>query len=582
MTLKFIARIELLPGRMVRSGVLPLLLAGTIICGFISPSAAQGANDQKSVAVRDFGAIPGDGACDAAAINAAIRHAQATNAEIVQFEAGTYNLRYEEGTLPTILLHGATDLTLRGAVDATGEPTTVLELNLPLRNEFGVRHLDCRDGRNIALENLVFDLDPPFSTSGQVIAVDRDERVVTVEIFPGMPHFEGMKCFSANSWDLETRDLLPVDPLTINMREPYFENLWHRVEDPDKVIYAIRNMPFTDTVQVGDGISWHFSVVTTHGFNLAFNTIDGLSLHNLRIHNSITLSAKTYDSRDITITDVRIEPKGHALAVGPRDGIHISNPRGRLLVDGLYVKGVRWDPLVSRVNFVTVREVNGNRLECTYRAVGNPDTIFQVGDMVDFWSGEKPFRMQVTDLTVLSRRGEKRFLLEFDREIPDHVTPGSLISPPTWDEAVIRNSWFEGNCGTAIVYENTNLIVENNVFRNNTYNAIGIGPTSLNTGAFGNGIIIRNNLFSGGGWVSKYGKNHGIITTFQQHPHFTHEAYNSNILIENNFFKDLDYNDQICAIHIKNAQDVVIRNNHYINVPRKVVVDEASTANIAW
>lgn len=532
------------------------------------------------VFVKDFGAIPDDGKCDAAAINEAIRYAKANGASLVTFDAGVYNLRYNDANSPTIRINGAQNLTLSGAVDSVGEPSTILELNLPLQNEFGVRHIDCRNGKNITIENLVFDLNPRFSTSGKITFLDRDERIVHVEILPGLPHFEGMKCFSSNSWDLETRELIPVDALTINMENPYFENLWHRVEDSDRVIYSIRNMPFTDTVSVGDGISWHFSVLTTHGFTMAFNTVDGLSLHNLRIYNSITLSVKTYDSRDIFITNVRIEPEGNSLAVGPRDAIHLSNPRGKLLVDGLYVKGVRWDPFVSRVNFVTVREIDENRLVCTYRAAGNPDTIFQVGDMVDFWSGEKPFQLQIQEVEILNRRGEKKIALIFDKVIPDSVKTGSYISPPAWDKAVIRNSVFEGNCGKALVYQNANLLVENNVFRNNTYNAIGIGPTSLNTGAFGNGIIIRGNHFCGGGWVSKYGKNHGIITIFEQHPNFSNESYNSSILIEDNFFNNLDHNEEIVAVHIRNARDVKVRNNHYNNVPRRILIDEESTRNI--
>lgn len=563
--------------------LLLLIALGSISESVNAEPVTQEVVNESVVSVRKFGAIPDDGECDVAAINEAIRDAVANGVKVISFEAGTYNLRYKEGAdLPTLLIQDASELTLRGAVDTAGAPMTTLELNLPLENEFGVRHLNARGGNDLVIENLIFDLNPRYSTSGKVIEVNREEGLVRVEIFPEMSHFEGMKCYSSNSWDLETRDLLLEDALTINMREPYFENLWQRVEDPDRIVYEIRNMPFVDTLNVGDGISWHFSARTTDGFTMAFHAIDGLVLRNLRIYNSITLSAKTYDCWDISIVDVRIEPVGNSLAVGPRDAIHISNPRGRLLVDGLYIKGVRWDPLVSRVNFVTVQKVDGNRLECTYTVSGDPDRLFQIGDRVDLWSGEKPLRMHIANKEVLSNTGEKRLILELDEEIPDYVKPGSLISPKTWDEAIIRNSVFEGNCGTPIVYENENLLVENNIFRNNTYTAIGIGSTSLNTGAFGSHIVIRGNLFIENGWISKYGKNHGMITTFHQHPAFRNEAYNSDILIEQNFFVNLDYNDEICGIHLRNARDVTIRNNHFINVPRPVLIDKASTENIVW
>ena len=533
------------------------------------------------VSVRDFGAVPDDGNCDAAAINAAIQYARGNSATAVEFQPGVYNLKYQEGgASPTLILYDVSDLMLLGQADSSGEPATVLELNLPLRNNFGVRHLDARNSRNLRLENLVFDLNPRYSTSGKVIEVIPENEEVRVEILPGMPHFEGMRCYSANAWDLETRDLLPVPPLTINMEDPYFENLWHRVEDEERIVYSIRNMPFVDLVNVGDGISWHYSVQTTSGFTLAFNTIDGLELHNLRIHNSITLSMKAYDTRDITITDVRIEPVGNSLAVGPRDAIHLSNPRGELYVENLYIKGVRWDPFVSRVNFVTVVAVDGDTLECVYSVVGNPDTFFQKGDQVDFWAGDEPFKMEVSGVEVLSPRGEKRFRLKFTEDLPDFVNAGTLISPPTWDAAVIRDSVFEGNSGTAIVYENANLIIEGCLFRNNTYNAIGLGPTSLNTGAFAENVVIRDNHFSASNWVSKYGRNHGMITTFEQHPMFSNEPYNRNITIIGNVFEDIDYNEQVAAIQIRNAQNVSIDSNVFRNVSNTVVVDPDSTREI--
>jgi hypothetical protein len=542
--------------------------------------ATRSTATDRAVPVADFGAFPGDGACDAEAITDAVTYARNTGARTVVFERGVYNLRHRKHFSPTIQLKDLQDVTLSGAIGDAGEPATVLELNLPLKNGFGVRHLAAQNCSNLVLENLVFDLAPRYTTSAKVIHVDREQQFVEVEMLPGQTHFEGMKCYSANAWDLQTRELLPVNALTINMQEAYFDNLWQRTDHPNTVRYAIRNMPFAATVNVGDGISWHFSARTTQGFTLAFSDIAGLSLRNLRIHNSITLSVKIYDSRDVSITDVRIEPTGNSLAVGPRDGIHISNARGRLLVDNLRVKGVRWDPFVSRVNFMTVREVRGKVLECIYSVVGNPDTLVQAGDVLDFWSGDRPFRMEVAQVTVLSRRGDKRLRLEFEADIPATVRTGSLVSPPTWDEAVIRNSSFEGNFGTPIVYENSNLLLENNVFRNNSYGAVGIGPTSLNTGAFGHNIVIRNNLFADSGWVSKYGGGCGVIAIFESHPEFKHEAYNTRIVIENNTFANRTLPGECPAILVRNAADVDIRGNMFEGFTRTVVLDPQTTARI--
>lgn len=539
----------------------------------------------NSVFVRDFGAIPDDDKSDTEQITKAIKYAHANNKKYVVLDDGVYNLRGDEGQIPTIYIKGVNNLILIGQVTSDGQPATTLEVNLSLTNEEGVkfsRHIDWRGSKNIGIENIIFDLNPRFSTSGEVVAIDPADKRVEVEIFEGMSHFEGMKCFSANAWDLETRTLKHVDALTINMEEPYFENLWHRVNRPGKVVYAIKNMPFLDKIEIGDGISWHYAVKTSSGISILFDDCEGLTLNNLYIYNSITLSIKTYDTKDITIKKVNIMPEGNSLAVGPRDGIHLSNSRGVLTVDSLYIKGVRWDPFVSRVNFVTIDEiVDANTIVSVYTAAGKPETMFQVGDQVAFWCGDRPVKRTLSAVKVLSNRGQKKHSLQFSKTLPAEVKKGVLISPPTWDKASITNSVFEDNFGTAIVWENENCVMENNVFRNNAYHAIGFGPTSLNTGAFGENIVIRNNHFVSNGWINKYsGVYGGGITTFENHRAYSNEPYNTKILVEGNTFEYMSFNEEMGAIGIKNAQDVTIRNNIYRNIKNKVLIDRASTKNI--
>lgn len=560
-------------------------MALTVMALGMDDGEITGLTVEDSVFVKDFGAIPDDGKSDTKEITQAIEYAHTNNKKYVVLDKGIYNLRGDEGEVPTIYVRGVENIKLIGQVTNDGQPATTLEVNLPLTNEEDLkfsRHIDWRGSKNIGLENIVFDLDPRFSTSGKVVAIDHGDKRVEVEILEGMSHFEGMKCFSANAWDLKTKTLLHQGALTINMQDPYFENLWHRVEKPGKVVYAIKNMPFYDKVREGDGISWHYAAKTSSGISIFFDDCEGLTLNNLHVYNSITLSIKTYDTRDITIKKVSIMPEGNSLAVGPRDGIHLSNPRGALIVDSLYVKGVRWDPFVSRVNFVTIDEiVDTNTVISGYTATGKAETIFQVGDEVVFWCSDKPVKRELIVVKVLSNRGRKKHLLKFKSPMPAEAKKGTLISPPTWKKATITNSVFEDNFGTAIVWENENCVIENNVFRNNSYHAIGFGTTSLNTGAFAENIIVKNNHFVSNGWINKYsGIYGGAITTFEQHRAFSNEPYNSKILIEDNLFEDMSFNEEMGAIGIKNAQDVTIRNNIYQNMKNKVLIDQKSTKDI--
>lgn len=308
------------------------------------------------------------------------------------------------------------------------------------------------------------------------------------------------------------------------------------------------------------------------------------------MYNAITVAFRVNDSKNVTIRNMHIKPEGNSLATGPRDGIFLSNCRGDLLVDSVYIKGVRWDPLVSRVNFIKIKEIIDNKtMISSYTAHAHAETLLQAGDSVFFWCGDRPTRCQIKSVEVLQNKGEKNHRIVFVEPIPNEAVVGSYISPPTWRSAIIKNSVFEDNFGTGLVYENENLILENNVFRNNAYHAVGFGTTSINTGAFVENIVVRNNHFISNGWINKYtgmyGRIHGGIygggiTTHEQHPHFTSEPYNMNILIENNIFEDMNFNEEMGAIGIKNAQNVTIRNNTYRYVKNKVQVDKESTENI--
>ncbi|WP_175533562.1 right-handed parallel beta-helix repeat-containing protein [Proteiniphilum saccharofermentans] len=552
-----------------------------------------GSTVDNSVFVRDFGAIPDDGKSDTKEITKAIEYAYANSKKYVVLDKGIYNLRGDDGKVPTIYVRGVENIKLIGQITNDGSPATILEVNAELANNDELklsRHLDWENSGNIGVENIIFDLKPRFSTSGKVLMVDHENKRVEVEIFDGMSHFEGMKCFSANAWDLETRKLKHVDALTINMKESYFENLWHRVDRPDKVVYAINNMPFLDKIEVGDGISWHYAAHSSSGYGVYFYNCRNIELDNVHMYNAITVAFRINDSKNVTIRNMHIKPEGNSLATGPRDGIYLSNCRGKLLVDSLYVKGVRWDPLVSRVNFIKIKKLPDDKtIISSYVAQAHAESILQVGDSVYFWCGEKPARRQIKSVEVLQNKSEKEHRIVFTEEIPKEALIDSYISPPQWESAVVMNSVFEDNFGTGLIFESENLILENNLFRNNAYHAVGFGPTSINTGAFVDNIVIRNNHFISNGWINKYtgmyGRIHGGIygggiTTHEQHPHFSTEPYNRNILIENNIFEDMNFNEEMGAIGIKNAQNVTIRNNTYRNIKNKVLMEMESTKNI--
>src|SRR5690606_23689034 len=191
---------------------------------------------------------------------------------------------------------------------------------------------------------------------------------------------------------------------------------------------------------------------------------------------------------------------------------HFSNNAGQLLLDNVYVKGVRWDPIVSRSTFLEVAEVvSSTEIKTTY-STGILD--IQAGDYVHFWAGDAPIIREITAVVSLGTQNDK---LTLSDPLPAEVVVGTRLTLPKyeWDQAIIRNTTVEGNFGTSIVFTNKNLLVEDSVFRNNAYSNIGLGPTSVNTGPFARNVVIRSNVFEDSTWVRKYNNYLGTITSFE-------------------------------------------------------------------
>lgn len=487
---------------------------------------------QGVIHVRDFGALPDDHRCDAGMINAAFAEARRIHATRIEFDAGTYNLSdvpLGPGVKGTAILElrQASNLELAGATDPDGNPATRLERNVDMANDLDLRKVILLDScTNVTFRNFVIDNDPEFSSAGEVVSVDAAADRVEVDVFEGLMHFDGMKCYSANAWDLKTRRLLPVPALTIGVNTKAISNPWRSVPGGEGRRYRIEGLEFSDRVRPGQAISWHVSVDNRGGQMYAMRC-ENLRLENVRFPNSHMMVFLAGYCKNLSLVNVRVEPEGNAYAVGSRDAFHLSCGSGTLLVEGCVVRGVRWDPFNIKARFAEVTRVAGAR-EIDYAAITINKDVPAAGDRVVFWHGDEPVERTVEMAEFTGRlnsagaQGRELILsggtLRFIEPLPEGVRPGTFFTPLSWtySEAVIRNTLIADNCGRAIVYQSENLRVEDCVFRNNAYASIALGPIMYLEGGFARNIVIRGNTFSDSTWDVSGGLLGGTISMFQK------------------------------------------------------------------
>jgi len=75
-----------------KSGILPTLLIKIPVAAMLLLGSVFCARSETLVRVSDFGAVPGDGICDAVQIRAAVASAAGLSGVRVVFDAGVYNL----------------------------------------------------------------------------------------------------------------------------------------------------------------------------------------------------------------------------------------------------------------------------------------------------------------------------------------------------------------------------------------------------------------------------------------------------------------------------------------------------------
>lgn len=554
-----------------------ILLSGATLVMVAAPAAA--------LHVAEFGATPDDGQCDTQGINQAIQAAIKRGEREVVFAKGAYNL-IDACTIPGegrdnyVGLYGVKGLSLIGQVDADGRPATRLERNVKLDNDAQPpSQLSICHSANIVVKNFVLANNPPFGSTAKVISVDRDADEVVVEVLPGLPAYDGMRCASAHAWNLETGKLkrlgdTPAEgTLTIGLK---IEAFWQAVAGGDERRLRMRGAGFAKKLAVGDGVSWHHKATDSHNQTCVMHS-QNVTFENIIMPNVTNMGMLAGYNHNLTFRGVRFEPENGNVAVGGRDGLHLSMTSGRLLVEDCYFKGLRMDPLVLRKTFGRVREIRDDGA-----IVAKPGYAVPVGAAVRFWVGKEP---QDRTVTRCEKQGGGAYLYAFAEALPSGV---AVNAPVTYQnrmvaQGVIRNCVFEDSFGSAIVNFEENITVEGCTFDNNAYQ-IKYGANQV-TGAFARNNVFRNNVCKNVSWIDIARRGQpAILTIHSLSRYFDDPMYNQHILIEGNDFRKPHQHPQAVAIDVRNASDVVIRGNTFKGFApqQRVRVDEQTTRGVRF
>lgn len=484
-----------------------------------------------------------------------------------------------------IILKGMEHLTLEG-VCRDGVPATVLSgYNSGENQTLLPSVLWAEDCVGLTLKNLAVTRAPECASAGRIVKIE-DGRIY-VEVFSGNPCHDGMAAYCMNRFSLPDKELLG-ESLTYGFG---YEKRFRLAGDR---LLVLEDRDLAGKVKVGEGLSWHQAGKTD--FQMFFGNCDGLRLLNIRIYNTNSFALLTENCCGIYAEGLVIKPKGNQLFTGPRDGWKIYRCTGKIEIHDCVTEGVRMDGQNVHSNFLVVTEVVSEReliAVCKYAPIpmrNGYSMKFYQGDRVEVCEAEaweildsylEMTSQEENDSAALAVTGVlhrmTRYRIRFKEDMPDFAEKGTLLCAGCWEpesylctDSVYRNIAGAGHllrCGSV---EITRCTYENMM---NAGILIGAEFDTHCEGGHGDGVRIRHNVFRKCGTKARYGKyGRGCVAVKSQGFHL---PVNRDIVITDNVFAESDR-----ALEIRDAKNVVIKNNEYRAVREEIFVDAESTENI--
>lgn len=541
-------------------------------------------------------------------IRKAIEYARAAGESVVSFSAGDYFLtdtvRIETASIAHddgcgdihekdchIVLDGLDHLTFQGQVDADGKPATrlvgchdqAIQAQIP-------SILWATNCPGLTLANLTFTRAPQTAFRGLIESVSDGKIRVNVTSSDDIPDVMGAYCM--NRFD-PAQNRLVGESLTIGFGydRRFVKTGPHTavLEDPD----------LAEKLSIGEGLSWHMSGLTD--FLVFIGGCDGLSLTNIRVENTNSYAMMTENCEGIHAERVILAPADNLFFTGPRDGWKIYRCSGEIVVENSVFEGFRMDAQNIHSNFFILESLQDDQtavFSCKYAPIPlkdgttlrlRPEGMPEMYTDIQTWRF-LPGKMVETRQAEDSSAGRAvvgksnhitRYEVQFDRPLNDQLrsvmTEGMLAEPLCWEPEryICRNNVFRNIAGAANLVRCRHVNIEGNLYENLMCAGVLIGA-EFDThceSSHGKDIRIAGNTFRNIGFKPRYG-SYGCAAVAVKSQGFS-APVNEDIIIEDNRFEDCDL-----AIELWDASKVLIRNNRYTNIGRRLFADGLTTRKI--
>ena len=273
-----------------------------------------------------------------------------------------------------------------------------------------------------------------------------------------------------------------------------------------------------------------------------------VTVENVDLFHCAGLGVLAQFTENLTVRGLRAVPSpARRVLSGHDDGVHVSNCRGLVLIEGSRFHGLMDDPV--NVHGTSVRIVGRpapDRLLCRFMHEQSTGMTWgRPGDRVAFI--EHRSMRTAGEGTLVSFRAQDRdtFEVRLDGPVPPGIVEGDALENLTWSpDVTIRDNAFESNRARGVLVSTPGrVLVERNRFESSGSAILIAGDANYwyESGAVRD-VTIRGNVFGPACLSSPYQFGEGIISILPEIPEPDPAfPFHRNIRIEDNEFHPADY-----------------------------------------
>jgi len=515
-------------------------------------------NNAQKFDVREFGA-KGDGkADDAPAVRAAVNAAKVAGGGEIFFPAGRYCLGQADSQTHIFELKDYSNLTLNGT------PGTYLIITNP-----AVGLVNMRNCRQVSIKGLKIDYDPLPFTQGTVTAVNREEGTVDWKVDNGYP--DPMDPFFKKSYAFR---FYGKDGL-LDLKAPL--KIFKGVESLGSSMYrsAVDRAQQGGIANIKAGQRLVLAPRYFPSTVIRMSESENMTIERVTAYAGPEVFAVQVNCNGTVIKDCSVEPPAG------------SNRLQSIAADGIFSLGGRRGPRIERCRIIgngddsinihgiysPLCAIEGEKeIIATETPWNGLKNVWREGDRLQILhkeTGRTIFEGRILSLKPAEFAGRKAWKVQLDTAIRDkEFKPGDDAAKLSkalvfnldncGNGFIVRDSVFSNHRGRGVLLRSDNGLVEGNKFEwleGGIYIGLELGWPE---GPAGQEIVIRNNTFTGMGYMTT-----GAIEIVDRTVGVSSGLNNRKISIVSNIFNDCFQK----ALLIDNSSGIRVENN-IINVAR--------------